>query len=106
MRLLIPYRSLATLTVLACCIVLAACNSRATLAEFNGSIMGTTYRIKIADFPPSLDCNAPHAEIQAVFARINTQMSTYSESSHLSRFNAGRETDWSDPVSGLPNARS
>ncbi len=94
MRILNQHRSLAALSVIAVGIVLAACNTRATLAEFNGDTMGTTYSIKIADIPPSLDPNTLHAEIQAVFARINDQMSTYIESSPLSRFNARRETDW------------
>jgi thiamine biosynthesis lipoprotein len=56
--------------------------------------MGTTYSVKITDIPPSLDSSALHTEIQAVFERINDQMSTYLESSTLSRFNAGRGTDW------------
>jgi thiamine biosynthesis lipoprotein len=86
--------SVIALSVVAACIILAACDTSATLAEFNGSTMGTTYTVKIVDIPPSLDSNSLHAEIQAVFARINDQMSTYLEDSHLSRFNAGRETDW------------
>ena len=79
--------------------LLGACGARATLAEFHGSTMGTTYSVKIADLPPTLDSNTLHGEIEAVFARINEQMSTYLEDSHLSRFNAGHGTRWfSAPV--------
>jgi thiamine biosynthesis lipoprotein len=94
MRLSNQYNPLIALCIIAACVVLAACGARSTLAEFHGNTMGTTYLVKIADIPPSLDSSTLHAEIQAVFVRINNQMSTYLESSTLSRFNAGRETDW------------
>jgi thiamine biosynthesis lipoprotein len=58
-----------------------------------GATMGTTYHIKLPA-PASLDTQQLDADIQAVLAEIDHQMSTYRPDSELSRFNAAPAGDW------------
>ncbi len=64
--------------------------------EFEGSIMGTTYSVRIAD-PPARYVESPEdlaRIIERELDHVNDHMSTYKEDSELSRFNA---TDNSEP---------
>ena len=64
------------------------------LVEFSGPIMGTSYSVKVVDVPEDTDTRALAGEVLATLERINAAMSTYLPDSELSRFNAGRSTDW------------
>lgn len=56
--------------------------------------MGTRYMVKVFD-PPSFPVDI-RLEIDALLRQINDLMSTYLESSELSRFNRSTSTDWFD----------
>lgn len=62
------------------------------VTEFVGRTMGTTYSVKVAD-PPEWDGD-PHFEIESVLRAVNDEMSTYLESSDLSRFNRSPADTW------------
>lgn len=77
-------------------ILLAAANlcrgADPPLVEIQGQTMGTTYMVKLYDPPAMTEPLAPR--IDAELRRVNDQMSTYLESSELSRFNTSDSTDW------------
>lgn len=62
----------------------------------SGATMGTTYSVKIFD-PPELE--DIQFEIDATLRSVNDQMSTYLQTSEITRFNQSKSTDWFD-VSG------
>lgn len=62
------------------------------LHAFGGSTMGTTFTVKVAS--PAAGVSGLEKEIDAAFAKINRELSTYLEDSDLSRFNRHRGTDW------------
>ncbi len=74
-------------------ILAAAPGSAAEMLEFRGQTMGTTYMVKVWSPPPSIDEDI-ESEVDAELRRVNDQMSTYLESSEISRFNASESTDW------------
>lgn len=57
------------------------------LLSFNGSTMGTTYSVKVAKAPGSLDSDALAAEIKAALDAVDMRMSTYKSESELSSVN-------------------
>lgn len=67
----------------------------------SGATMGTTYSIKIADPPATLDSNELNRAIAVLLEQVNDQMSTYVQDSELSRFNRSRSTDWVSVSSSL-----
>jgi thiamine biosynthesis lipoprotein len=56
--------------------------------------MGTTYHIKLPSTPPSIEIDRLHADIEAVLADIDRQMSTYRPDSELSQFNRAPAGEW------------
>jgi thiamine biosynthesis lipoprotein len=56
--------------------------------------MGTTYHIKIATEPASIDQERLQSEVEKVLAEIDQQMSTYRPDSELSRFNSAPPGEW------------
>ncbi len=61
---------------------------RAEALRMEGLTMGTTWSIRIADARVrAADVPALRARVEAVFAEINRQMSTYDPGSEISRFN-------------------
>lgn len=62
-----------------------------TIVTLDGATMGTTYRVKIFD-PPAIE--DVQFEIDAVLRTVNDQMSTYLQTSEISRFNQADSTDW------------
>jgi len=62
------------------------------MLQLRGATMGTTYSVKIFD-PPTFDTDI-RFEIDRVLREVNEQMSTYLESSEISRFNRSDSTDW------------
>ena len=63
------------------------------ILETRGPTMGTSYMVKIFDPPRDLAADW-REQIDAELRRVNDQMSTYLESSELSRFNRSDSTDW------------
>lgn len=61
---------------------------------FAGPTMGTQYHVKAVGLPKDLKRGALAAQIDELLASINQSMSTYLESSEISRFNRSRSTDW------------
>lgn len=61
---------------------------------FNGNTMGTTYSVKVAHLPATVDRNRVASEIEKQLDRVNALMSTYDPNSELSRFNASDSDDW------------
>lgn len=63
-------------------------------ATFSGPTMGTSYSVKITDFPREISEEALDADIKRILARINGRMSTYQEESEVSRFNRWQNNNW------------
>lgn len=83
------------LTVL--CLAAAGCENRqAPVApiEYNGLTMGTTYSVKLVAIPAGLDPQGLQQGIESRLNAVNARMSTYLETSELSRFNNNHSTDW------------
>lgn len=59
-----------------------------------GPTMGTTYSIKVASTPASVDAHALRVAADEVLERIDLSMSGYRDDSEISRFNASASTDW------------
>ncbi len=69
-------------------------NNGANLKEFTGATMGTSYSIKIVNFPVNIDLDTLFSEITGKLEKINNLMSTYKKDSELSRFNQYKKTTW------------
>lgn len=78
--------------LLSFCQALRAPADEPPMLELRGTTMGTSYLVKIFD-PPDFEDDVRFA-IDAELRRVNDQMSTYLESSELSRFNRSESTDW------------
>ncbi|MBL8265919.1 FAD:protein FMN transferase [Steroidobacter sp.] len=59
-----------------------------------GPTMGTTYSIKVASAPDTVDAHALRVAADQVLERIDLSMSGYRDDSEISRFNASTSTDW------------
>jgi thiamine biosynthesis lipoprotein len=76
---------------------LAACDigkESREVTPLSGAVMGTQYLIKVIDLPENLTLVRLDEDVNRLLRDIDTKMSTYSEDSELSRFNAARTTDW------------
>lgn len=85
-------------TIIPTMIALLACPSASVLhaeepLKISGKTMGSYYAIVI-DSPGSADGERLQKEIEEKFAEINRQMSTWDESSQISKFNQSKSTDW------------
>jgi len=67
--------------------------SELPVLETRGQTMGTSYMVKIFA-PPTELATDWRQQIDAELRRVNDQMSTYLETSELSRFNQSKSTDW------------
>ncbi len=79
------------------CFTLTSCGQEArndTLVTFTGPTMGTEYTVKISNLPTGVGREGLQRDIDRILKRVNDRMSTYLESSELSRFNRQRTTDW------------
>ncbi len=79
-------------------IAILACISASVLhaeepLKISGKTMGSYYAIVI-DSPGSADGERLQREIEEKFAEINRQMSTWDESSQISKFNQSKSTEW------------
>ena len=77
----------------------AACARSPQELELSGPTMGTTYTVKVAAPPVSLDSARLRATIDDVLAQIDRSMSGYRSDSEVARFNASASTQWYE-VSG------
>jgi len=78
-------------------LLLAACGNgvnEPALIEFTGPTMGTYYSVKIADPPDQLQSATVRDLIESELEIVSQGMSTYDETSELSRFNNSRDTGW------------
>jgi thiamine biosynthesis lipoprotein len=66
----------------------------AALVQFSGSTMGTTYTVKARQVPEGMTAADLQTEVDRILVDVNQQMSTYDESSELSRFNQSQSTEW------------
>jgi thiamine biosynthesis lipoprotein len=85
-------------TIISIPIALLACVSASVLhaeepLRISGKTMGSYYAIVI-DSPGGVDGERLQKEIEEKFAEINRQMSTWDESSQISKFNQSKSTDW------------
>lgn len=64
-----------------------------TVREFRGQTMGTTYMVKVAGHDSVSDDEIRFA-VDAELRQVSDEMSTYLDSSEISRFNASESTDW------------
>lgn len=82
-------------------LALAGCERAAPELAISGPTMGTTYSIKVASAPDTVDAHALRVAADAVLASIDLSMSGYREDSEISRFNASPSTDWYEVSSDL-----
>ena len=87
--------------LVACCFTSGCSNKEESnrAITFNGLTMGTTYNIKINNYPDVLDYVPIKNEIDKILNQVNQQMSTYQEDSELSLLNQTNSTEWQD-ISG------
>lgn len=83
-----------SLALIAGAFLLAGCTDQPREIALSGPTMGTTYSVKIAHAPTSLDQRTVQATIDEVLDRIDREMSGYRSDSELSRFNHSSSTDW------------
>src|SRR5690349_13195431 len=82
-----------------CTLLLAACARSSQELELSGPTMGTTYTVKVAAPPASLDSARLRETIDDVLAQIDRSMSGYRSDSEVARFNASNAMQWYE-VSG------
>lgn len=82
-------------------LALAGCDRAPRELAISGPTMGTTYSIKVASPPDSLDAHGLRTVAEEVLARIDLCMSGYRADSEISRFNASPSTDWYEVSSDL-----
>ena len=75
-------------------LLLAACARSPQELELSGPTLGTTYTVKIAAPPASLDSARLRATIDDVLTQIDQSMSGYRSDSEVARFNASAATQW------------
>ncbi len=71
------------------------------IVAFSGQTMGTSYSVKIFD-PPEFQEDI-RFEIDSTLRTVNDQMSTYLQTSEISRFNQSESTDWFDVSADFAN---
>ena len=77
-----------------CTLLAAACARSPEELVLSGPTMGTTYTVKVAAPPTSLDSAQLRATIDDVLAHIDQSMSGYRPDSEVARFNASAATQW------------
>jgi len=82
-----------------CTLLAAACARPPEELVLSGPTMGTTYTVKVAAPPASLDAARLRQTIDDTLAQIDRSMSGYRADSEVARFNASASTQWYE-VSG------
>jgi thiamine biosynthesis lipoprotein len=93
--------SVANFLVSFCALLAAACTRVPEELVLSGPTMGTTYTVKVAAAPASVDGARLRATIDEVLAQIDRSMSGYRNDSELARFNASPSTQWYDVSADL-----
>ncbi len=86
-------------TFLALPVVLAACKPGASVLEFSGETMGTTYIVRVVDRGNTLGRTALGAAIDRALGDVTAEMSNWGAGSEVSVFNAAMTTE---PVAVSP----
>jgi len=76
------------------CVSQVACQQDKTSLQLSGKTMGTYYHITIIPPEKSFDIPQLQSDIEQRLQKINQQMSTYLETSEISRFNRYQGNDW------------
>jgi FAD:protein FMN transferase len=84
-----------------CTVLAAACAPSPQELVLSGPTMGTTYTVKVAAPPTSLDSARLRATIDDVLAQIDRSTSGYRSDSEVARFNASASTQWYDVSADL-----
>jgi thiamine biosynthesis lipoprotein len=79
-----------------CALLAAACERSPPELVLSGPTMGTTYTVKVAAPPASVDATLVRVAIDDVLAQIDRSMSGYRADSEVARFNASPATQWYD----------
>jgi thiamine biosynthesis lipoprotein len=79
-----------------CALLAAACQRSAPELVLSGPTMGTTYTVKVATLPASVDATIVRIAIDDVLAQIDRSMSGYRADSEVARFNASASRQWYD----------
>jgi len=87
-------RGILLCTLITCLFACEQPTDHQELVILSGLTMGTTYTVKIVSPKSKLDRIAVSEEINLRLDRVNTQMSTYIETSVLSLFNQSSTKDW------------
>jgi FAD:protein FMN transferase len=78
-----------------CCALLAAgCDRTPSEIVLSGPTMGTTYTVKVASPPATVDPAGVRVAIDDVLDSVDRSMSGYRVDSEVARFNASASTDW------------
>ncbi len=84
-----------------CALLAAACARSPQELALSGPTMGTTYTVKVAAPPASVDGARLRETIDDVLAQIDRSMSGYRGDSEVARFNASASTQWYDVSADL-----
>ena len=79
------------------CLLQTACDigkESREVTPLTGSVMGTQYLVKVIDLPEQLTMVRLDEDVNRLLRDVDAKMSTYSEDSELSRFNAKKSTEW------------
>ncbi|HEY3395870.1 MAG TPA: FAD:protein FMN transferase, partial [Lacipirellulaceae bacterium] len=71
-----------------------ACSADAETLTFGGPTMGTAYHVRVVPGKVAVDLPQVKKHVEALLSEIDWQMSTYRESSELSRFNRSAAGEW------------
>ncbi len=93
-RILFDRRIIALTLLVGGSVFLSGCNRSAAELKLSGKTMGTFYQITLAASEEASGSGELKKEIEALLGQINQQMSTYIETSEISRFNRLESTDW------------
>jgi thiamine biosynthesis lipoprotein len=77
-----------------CALLAAACERAPPELILSGPTMGTTYTVRIATPPASVDAAVVRVTIDDVLGRIDRATSGYRADSEIARFNASATTQW------------
>ncbi len=84
------------------CLMLVGCEQRSdSLIELGGSTMGTYYSVKVAHPPGGVAAEQLQAQVESVLDTVIAEISTYEETSELSRLNRDPSPDWIAVSAGL-----
>lgn len=81
-------------------LLLVAANAASNVAfasvplKINGPTMGTYYSIVVDSPPEDMTAEKLQPKVKALLTKINQQMSTWDETSEISKFNQSASTDW------------